>query len=79
MQCDFAERFQAQPDGGIMSEGFANDQSLGMEDVFVNYQPVGSATRKKMMVTHLTDEQRQDEDVVRKNLKAMLKDMMTRG
>ena len=75
MQRDFAERYTPRPDGEIMSEGFAIDQSLGMEGVFVNYHPLGSDQRKKMMVCHLTDEQRQDGDVVCTNLKAMLKDM----
>lgn len=79
MQRDFAERYTPRPDGEIMSEGFAIDQSLGMEGVFVNYHPLGSDQRKKMMVCHLTDEQRQDGDVVRTNLKAMLKDMQEKG
>lgn len=75
MQRDFANRWIPRPDTEIVAEGFAQDQSLGMEGVFVEFYPANSDSQKKIMVCHLTDEQRQNGDVVFTNLKVMLNDV----
>ncbi len=62
LQQDFAKIYTPRPDGEIMSEGFIIGESLGMEGVFVNYQP--SSSKNNMYSSYSTYEQHQDGDVV---------------
>ena len=49
-QKDFSERYQPAPNGEIMSEGFAKDQSLSMEGVCLSLKPCNGSERKKYFI-----------------------------
>ena len=78
LERDFAERWQANPNGQAQHEYFNKEVSVGMEGITVLYKPKGKDEYETHFYSILTTEKSQDGNVVYANTRIMLEDVLDR-